>query len=139
MNLKKNSILLSLIFLFFSQISFAEIKVINNIEVKDLISKGVPLIDIRSPIEWKETGVIEGSHLITFFNDKGKVNLDNWYVKFNIVADKSKPFILICASGVRSKFASFILSNQFSFPKIYDASEGISGWLKQGQPVIKSY
>ena len=57
MNLKKNSILLSLIFLFFSQICFAEIKVINNIEVKDLISKGVPLIDIRSPIEWKETGV----------------------------------------------------------------------------------
>ena len=57
---------------------------------------------------------------------------------FNKVADTTKPFILICASGVRSKFASYILNNQFDIPKIYDAYEGVSGWLKENHPVVKN-
>ena len=124
--------------LFSSNVSFADVETINNIKVKSLISRGVPLIDIRSSIEWKETGVIEGSHLITFFNEKGKVNLNKWMSAFNKVADTTKPFILICASGVRSKFASYILNNQSDIPKIYDASEGVSGWVKEKHPVVKN-
>ena len=124
--------------LFSSNVSFADVETIDNIKVKSLISRGVPLIDIRSSIEWQETGVIEGSHLITFFNENGKVNLNKWMSSFNKVADTTKPFILICASGVRSKFASYILNNQFDIPKIYDASEGVSGWVKEKHPVVKN-
>ena len=124
--------------LFSSNVSFADVETIDNIKVKSLISRGVPLIDIRSSIEWKETGIIEGSHLITFFNEKGKVNLNKWMSAFNKVADTTNPFILICASGVRSKFASYILNNQFDIPKIYDASEGVSGWVKEKHLVVKN-
>ena len=133
-----NILLLSVILLFSSNISFADVETIDNIKVKSLISRGVPLIDIRSSIEWKETGIIEDSHLITFFNEKGKVNLNKWMSAFNKVADTTKPFILICASGVRSKFASYILNNQFDIPKIYDASEGVSGWVKDKHPVVEN-
>ena len=125
--------------LFSINVSFADVETIDNIKVKSLISRGVPLIDIRSSIEWKETGIIEGSHLITFFNEKGKVNLNKWMSAFNKVADTTKPFMLICASGVRSKFASYILNNQFDIPKIYDASEGVSGWIKDKHSVVKNY
>ena len=125
--------------LFSINVSFADFETINNIKVKSLISRGVPLIDIRSSIEWKKTGIIEGSHLITFFNEKGKVNLNKWISAFNKVADTTKPFMLICASGVRSKFASYILNNQFDIPKIYDVSEGVSGWIKDKHPVVKKY
>ena len=125
--------------LFSINVSYADVETIDNIKVKSLISKGVPLIDIRSSTEWKETGIIEGSHLITFFNEKGKVNLNKWMSAFYKVADKTKPFMLICASGVRSKFASYILNNQFDIPKIYDASEGVSGWIKDKNPVVKNY
>ena len=125
--------------LFSINVSFADVETIDNIKVKSLISRGVPLIDIRSSIEWKETGIIEGSHLITFFNEKGKVNLNKWMSAFNKVADTTKPFMLICASGVRSKFASYILNNQFDIPKIYDVSEGVSGWIKDKHPVVKKY
>ena len=125
--------------LFSINVSFADVETIDNIKVKTLISRGVPLIDIRSSIEWKETGIIEGSHLITFFNEKGKVNLNKWMSAFNKVADTTKPFMLICASGVRSKFASYILNNQFDIPKIYDASEGLSGWIKDKHRVVKNY
>ena len=136
--MKIKILLLSIFMLFSSNVSFADVETIDNIKVKSLISRGVPLIDIRSSIEWKETGVIEGSHLITFFNEKGKVNLNKWMSAFNKVADTTNPFILICASGVRSKFASYILNNQFDIPKIYDASEGVSGWVKAKNPVVKN-
>ena len=125
--------------LFSINVSYADVETIDNIKVKSLIPRGVPLIDIRSSTEWKETGIIEGSHLITFFNEKGKVNLNKWMSAFYKVADKTKPFMLICASGVRSKFASYILNNQFDIPKIYDASEGVSGWIKDKYPVVKNY
>ena len=133
-----NILLLSVVMLFSINVSFADVETIDNIKVKSLISRGVPLIDIRSSIEWKETGIIEGSHLITFFNEKGKVNLNKWMSAFNKVADTTKPFILICASGVRSKFASYILNNQFDIPKIYDASEGVSGWVKEKHLVVQN-
>ena len=124
--------------LFSINVSYADVETIDNIKVKNLISRGVPLIDIRSSIEWQETGVIEGSHLITFFNENGKVNLNKWMYTFNKVADTTKPFILICASGVRSKFASYIINNQLDTPKIYDAYEGVSGWVKSKHPVVKN-
>ena len=133
-----NILLFSVVMLFSSNVSFADVETINNIKVKNLISRGVPLIDIRSSIEWQETGVIEGSHLITFFNENGKVNLNKWMSSFNKVADTTKPFIIICASGVRSKFASYIINNQLDTPKIYDAYEGVSGWVKAKHPVVKN-
>ena len=90
-----NILLLSVVMLFSINVSYADVETIDNIKVKSLISKGVPLIDIRSSNEWKETGIIEGSHLITFFNEKGKVNLNKWMSAFYKVADKTKPFMLI--------------------------------------------
>ena len=32
------------------------------------------IIDIRRPSEWYETGVLDGSHLITFEMSSGKIN-----------------------------------------------------------------
>ena len=40
-------------------------------------NKSIPnecVIDIRLPSEWYETGVLEGSHLITFLMASGAVN-----------------------------------------------------------------
>ena len=58
----------------FSQSSFADSQKVSTGHLKNLISEGVPLIDIRTPGEWSETGIIEGSYQITFFNEKGEVN-----------------------------------------------------------------
>ena len=46
----------------------AQMKDINNLQLISLMEKKVPIIDIRKESEWKETGIIEGSHLLTFFN-----------------------------------------------------------------------
>ena len=48
--------------------AFAEVENIDNQKLQFLISDGVPIIDIREEIEWKDTGVVNKSHLITFFD-----------------------------------------------------------------------
>ena len=114
----------------FSQLTFADIQKVNTSNLKNLILDGVPIIDIRTSKEWIETGIIEGSHLITFFNKKGEVNLGQWLFKFDKIADKQKPFILICRSGRRTGVVSKYLNKNFDFVKIYDAADGINGWKK---------
>ena len=48
---------------------------INNEELKKLLADGVKIYDIRRPGEWKQTGVVEGSRLLTLFTNRG-VNKD---------------------------------------------------------------
>ena len=117
----------------FSQLTFADIQKVNTSNLKNLILDGVPIIDIRTPKEWIETGIIEGSHLITFFNKKGEVNLGQWLFEFDKIADKQKPFILICRSGRRTGVVSKYLDKNFDFFKIYDATDGINGWKKSNK------
>ena len=117
----------------FSQLTFAEIQKVDTSNLKNLILDGVPIIDIRTPGEWSETGIIEGSHLITFFNKKGEVNLGQWLFEFDKIADKQKPFILICRSGRRTGVVSKYLNKNFDFVKIYDATDGINGWKKSNK------
>ena len=54
-------------FLFASQVN-ADVNEVNNQEIIDLINNNVPIIDIRRSAEWRDTGVIEGSILLTFFD-----------------------------------------------------------------------
>ena len=54
--------------------------------------------------------------------------------------DKSKPIALICAAGVRSKYASKLLQNR-GYTQVLDISEGMlgngkgAGWLARDLPV----
>ena len=49
---------------------------VDNYELQILMSKGTPVIDIREKFEWKETGILPASHLITFFDSEGKYDVD---------------------------------------------------------------
>ena len=42
------------------------------------MQQGVEVIDVRTTSEWKKTGVVEGSHLIMFYDEKGKYDLNSW-------------------------------------------------------------
>ena len=114
----RNIIFIAFGLLLAPQLAFADTEKVDTGILKALILEGVPIIDIRTPREWSETGIIEGSHLITFFNEKGEVNLGQWLFEFDKVAEKQKTIILICK----------YLDKNFDFFKIYDATDGINGW-----------
>lgn len=113
----------------------AEIVTIDSAELQDLIEQGVPLVDVRTPGEWRETGVIEGSHLLTFFDERGRYDAAAWLAELERIAGPDQPVALICATGGRTTAISFFLDQQVGYDTIYHAEEGVIGWLKQGRTV----
>jgi len=108
---------------------------IDNQELKNLIQRGVPLVDVRSKSEWKKTGVIDGSHLIMFFDDQGIYNLSSWLEEIEAVADKNEPLALICHSGGRTKQLANYLVNIAGYNEVYNVEKGIVDWIEQDNPV----
>ncbi|HOL64235.1 MAG TPA: rhodanese-like domain-containing protein [Accumulibacter sp.] len=108
---------------------------IDNAELQRLTASGVPLVDIRTAGEWHETGVIAGSRLITFVDDRGRVDVPAWLTKIQSVAKPTQAVILICRSGNRTRAASKLLSEQAGFSQVYNVRKGLIGWLGESRPV----
>lgn len=110
---------------------------IDNARLEELLVQGVPIIDIRRPNEWQQTGIIKGSHLITFFDDKGNYNVKAWLDKLSPIAGKNDPFVLICRTGNRTAILSRFLDEKLRYTKVYNVQKGITDWIAKGRPVIK--
>jgi rhodanese-related sulfurtransferase len=100
-----------------------------------MAATGAPLIDIRRPSEWEETGVIEGSHLLTFFDERNNYDLDAWLTAFDMVADRNESFILICRHGIRTRKLGRFLDGRPDFLQVNHLERGISGWIEADRPV----
>ena len=108
--------------------AFAEVENINNQELQLLLTKGIPIVDIRQEVEWKETGIVPESHLITFFNSDGKYDVEKWLRELEIVTSHNDPLIIICRTGRRSLIVAKYLSNNEKFHKVYNVVGGIKAW-----------
>ena len=107
---------------------------ISNQQLEVLLKQGVTLIDIRRPDEWKQTGTIAGSKRITFFNGRGQVNQDAT-PKFEAVAPNTKPVILMCLTGNRTRAAAQMISQHLGYQVVYNVERGITHWVAKGYPV----
>ncbi len=118
---------------------FAEFRAIDADTLVKMRDAGVPVIDIRTPAEWQQTGIIKGAHKMMFFDERGQVNAPEWMYRLGtIVNDKSKPFIIYCAHANRTKLVGEWLSNQMGFQKVYELRGGIeNGWLKYKKPTVR--
>ncbi len=95
----------------------------------------IVLLDIRTPNEWRATGVGEAAHPLDMRRE------DFISVVAQLVEqDKSRPVALICAGGVRSARMSNRLT-EAGFTNIIDVPEGMlgsaagPGWIRAGLPV----
>lgn len=96
------------------------------------------LIDIRTPSEWRATGLPEGAVRSDWWQSGGREKF-----LLDILAltgsDKNRPIALICARGGRSSNALRYLSDQ-GFTAVHDVSEGMlgsrsgPGWLARKLP-----
>ena len=116
--------------------AFSDVIEIGNIELKSLLQKKIPLIDIRRKDEWKSTGIVENSILMTFFDKNGKANTNEWLKELNKIAKKNDPVILICRTGRRTGIISKFLSEKVGYRLIYDVTDGITDWIKKGNTVV---
>ena len=47
---------------------------VDNAELKTLMAQGVPVYDVRRDEEWRATGVVEGSRMLTYVDKSGRLN-----------------------------------------------------------------
>ena len=128
-----------LLFLFIFSIKFvnAEVIDIDNSELKNLIDKNINIIDVRTQNEWKSTGIIEGSILISLLDKKNKFIFENWYENFNKKISKNESVIFVCALGVRSKYISNLINKKKPDLKIYNLKKGINDWIRSGNKISR--
>ena len=120
----------------FINVSFANVIDIDNTQLKKLIKEDVSIVDIRTINEWNHTGVIPNSLLITFFDEKGNYDLDQWHEKLLENSSYNKDLIIICRSGRRSKIAAEIISKKFEI-NVYNAKNGIRSWIQSNEAISK--
>ena len=103
----------------------------------EMQKRGVPVIDIRTPQEWRDRGVIDKAHLIMFFDERGNYNAKEFLAKLNqIVKSKDKPFIIYCAHSNRTKAVGRWLSDKMGYKSVYELTGGIEyGWIDKGKSV----
>lgn len=109
---------------------------VDNDELKALMARGVPVVDLRREDEWKETGIVEGAHMITAFNKEGRYQ-QSFMPAFAKVAGPDDEVILICRTGNRTVNMAMALVDQVGYKKVYNVTNGITKWIKDGNPVVK--
>ena len=114
----------------------AEVVEIDSREFEALLARGVPVVDLRTGPEWKETGVVRGSHLLTLYDAAGRSDPAAWMRQVDKVAAADKPVVLICRSGNRSGKAAQLLQAAGRKGKVYNVRTGITGWVRDGRPVL---
>lgn len=109
---------------------------VGNDALKDLLARGVPIVDLRRQDEWKQTGVINGSTLITAFNGRGQFQ-PAFGDAFEKLVGPQDEVILICRTGSRTMAMSRHLSDKMGYAKVYNVQNGITKWIADGNPVVK--
>jgi len=108
---KLAKILLSLMILGISLLA----EVTHQYPTHENLNSGIPIVDIRTPSEWKQTGIVKGSITIMFFDEKGAYDVNAFLAELNQKVDTKKPFALICRTGSRTKQISDFLSKELNY------------------------
>ena len=93
-------------------------KITNQEASLKLLASNTPIVDIRTPAEWKETGLLKGSIPIMLFNEKGEYNLRLFLEQLNSAVDTKKPFAIICRTGSRTVVLANFLSKKLNYDVI---------------------
>ena len=99
----------------------------------------ITLIDIRTPPEWKETGVAHGARLINMKHPQGAPGFTDALLQ-QVNGDRNAPIALICRTGNRTTQVQRYLQS-VGFTQVYNVKEGMAGssggpgWLKRRLPV----
>lgn len=97
------------------------------------------LVDVRTPREWRRTGLPQGSARATLRAPDGD---DGFLARIAEITGgrHDRPVALICASGVRSAHAARLL-RAHGYTAVLDVAEGMlghgggTGWLARSLPV----
>lgn len=67
----------------------------NIAETQELLKQGAAIIDVRRLEEWQLTGIVTGSHLLTFFDAQGNSQPEEWLRQLDQLVSVEQPLLLI--------------------------------------------
>jgi rhodanese-related sulfurtransferase len=92
--------------------------------IKD--TPGLIVVDVRTPEEYNHQHI------------KGAINVNVFDQDFDAQIaklDQTKPILVHCAAGSRSRTACGQMQGKVKFPVIYHMNAGFSAWLKAKKPI----
>ncbi len=99
-----------------------------------LLASGIKIIDVRTPGEWKETGLVKGSIPIMFFDERGGYNVELFMSELQKHVNGKEQFALICRSGSRSRVVADFLSQNFGY-NVINLQGGIKDAITKQMPL----
>ena len=99
----------------------------------------ITLVDIRTPAEWKETGVARGARQLDMKHPQGAPGFTDALLE-QVNGDRNAPIALICRTGNRTTQVQRYLQS-VGFTRVYNVKEGMAGsaagpgWIKRGLPL----
>jgi len=79
------------------------------------LKDSTPIVDIRTPPEWQQTGILKGAVTIMFFDRRGNYDIKKFLKELNEKVDTTKPFAIICHTGQRTSMVVPFLSDQLGY------------------------
>lgn len=97
------------------------------------------LIDIRTPPEWRQTGLAKGAQRLDMLHPGGAQGFVADLLQ-KVGGDRNAPIGLICRTGNRTTQVARYLEAQ-GFTQVFNIKEGMAGsgagpgWVRRGLPV----
>ncbi len=106
---------------------------VTNIEVTSqfINNTNLKIIDIRTPSEWRETGIVKGSYTLTFFDERGNYDTEGFLKALNSIVKKDEKFALICRTGSRTGMISNFLGKKLNY-NVINLKGGIMKLFREG-------
>ena len=113
---------------------FAELK--QEWATQEFLKKDIKIIDIRTPAEWRETGIVNGSYTIMFFDEQGNYNVPEFLKALDKAVKKDEQFALICRVGSRTGMVSEFLSKDLGY-RVINLKGGIMKLISEGYKPVR--
>jgi len=98
---------------------------VNGFEKQLVTTKGEQLIDVCTSKEFEKCRIF-GAKNIDYRSSDFRIEIEK--------LDKTKPVLIYCLSGVRSKLA-VLVCKKAGFDCIYELDLGLRGWLEARKPI----
>lgn len=107
---------------------------VDNTQLQSMLEQNIPVYDVRRPEEWQQTGVVEGSQLLTFVDGNGRM-MPDFLDRFTTEVGQHDPVILICRTGSRTSTLARYLVEQMGYTQVFNVRNGIKRWIRDDRPV----
>ena len=93
------------------------------------------VVDIRTEPEWRETGIVPGSHCITFFDERGRYDAAAFFAQIDALGGKTAHIGLICRTATRTHQVAMFMHGQ-GYARVRNLLGGIMQLMKEGYELV---